>query len=53
VRKGKKLGIRRKLTPTLFDEGLKMKKKGMSNRQIAKKLNISEGAFRYWLKKRH
>jgi DNA invertase Pin-like site-specific DNA recombinase len=51
VRKGKTLGAKRKLTPLLFQRGLEMKAQGMSNRQIAKKLNISEGAFRYWLKK--
>lgn len=51
VRKGKKLGAKRKLTPVLFDKGLKMKNKGISNRQIAKTLNVSEGTFRYWLKK--
>ena len=50
-RKGKTLGAKRKLTPALLEKGLNIKKKGLSNRQIAKKLNVSEGAFRYWLKK--
>lgn len=50
-RKGKKLGAKIKLNPLLFEKGLEMKKRGLSNRQIAKELNVSEGAFRYWLKK--
>ena len=49
--KGKKLGAKRKLDSLLFEKGLKLKKQGFSNRQIAKKLKVSEGAFRYWLKK--
>ena len=49
--KGKKLGAKRKLDALLFQKGLELKKQGFSNRQIAKKLEVSEGTFRYWLKK--
>jgi DNA invertase Pin-like site-specific DNA recombinase len=49
--KGKKLGAKRKLDSLLFEKGLTLKKQGLSNRQIAKKLKVSEGAFRYWMKK--
>ena len=51
-RKGKTLGAKRKLTPALFQKGLEMKNNGLSNRQIAKELSISEGTFRYWLRKK-
>jgi DNA invertase Pin-like site-specific DNA recombinase len=48
--KGKKLGAKIKLNPHLFEKGLELHKKGFSNRQSAKKLMVSEGAFRYWMK---
>jgi putative DNA-invertase from lambdoid prophage Rac len=50
-RKGKKLGAKIKLNPMLLQKGLDLKNQGLSNRQIAKKLKVSEGTFRYWLKK--
>jgi orotate phosphoribosyltransferase-like protein len=37
--------------PTLFQKALELKNQGLSNCQVAKELNVSEGTFRYWLKK--
>ena len=52
-RKGKVLGAKRKLSPALFEKAQELKNQGLSNRQVAKKLNISEGTFRYWLNKQN
>ena len=41
----------RKLTDSELLVVLEYKKKGMSNRRIARIFGVSEGAIRYWLKK--